>query len=91
MRRSKVSSEGQGGGERRSGGGAEIGSVSSPTSTTPRGKKSSMINTMRGGGLQGIVKGPMRRVFGKGVVFMVRRRFIWALGLVWVVSVVGLT
>ncbi len=74
MRRSKVSSQGQGGG-------AGKGSVPSPTSTTPGGKKTSKVKKIRGGG-----------IFGKGVVLMVRRGgsyghlvwfglFLWLVGL----------
>ncbi len=98
MRRSKVSSQGQSGGERRSDGGAEIDLDSSPISATPGDEKRSKGARMRGSNMQRRMANrgqpALRLLFGKGVVFVVSRGFLRAcwrdFALVWFVSVMGL-
>ncbi len=96
MRRSKASSQGKGDGERKSNGGTEMSSDSSPSSITPGGEKRSKGGMMRGGGLQSRIpnrrQSVMNRIFGRGVVLMVRRgsygRLFWfvsVMGLLWVI------
>ncbi len=82
MGRSKASSQGKGDGERKSNGGPEMSSDSSPSSITPGGEKRCKGGMMRGGGLQSRIPNrrqpAMKRVFGRGGIFMVRRGFLWA-------------
>eukprot|EP01084_Bolivina_argentea_P066815 121829_1 len=82
MRRSKASSQGKGDGERKSNGGTEMSSDSSPSSITPGGEKRSKGGMMCGGGLQSRIpnrrQSVMNRIFGRGVVLM-----ICALAVLW--------